>query len=319
MLGKPLVSIIIPTYNRAHLIGETLESILAQIYTNWECIVVDDGSTDNTVEVIGKYVKRDSRIQYHKRPINRLKGANACRNYGFELSQGDYVNWFDSDDIMHHDKLLRQVNVLEKSDYNFSVCQTLVFKNSIENVIGLRSENIYSDDVLYDYVTQKISWLTQAPLWKRDFLNSIEYLFDEELQAAQEWEFHCRVLLVCNDYNIINDPLVYIRRHNESISHNNDSKKRIWNYFLARYKLYKNDKVIFSEQVFLYLQDYLLANFKKNTRFNYFEESLKIFYLYILKENKFKFRIKFYAIISIISYFLTNRGHLFLKKVKYTR
>ena len=317
MNPNPLVSIIIPNYNRAHLIGETLNSILAQTYTNWECIIVDDGSTDNSEFVISKYVENDFRFKFFHRPIDRIKGANVCRNYGFELSEGEYVNWFDSDDIMHHDKLLKQVNALEKSNYNFSVCQTLVFENSLENVIGLRSENIYSNDIFYDYVTQKISWLTQAPLWKRNFLNSIEYLFDEELQAAQEWEFHCRVLSLSNDYDVINDPLVYIRRHNNSISHNNDSKMRIWNYFLARNKVYTNGKVILSEQVSLFLQDYLLANFKKNIRLNYLEESSKMFFIYIVKEKKFKLRVKFYAFLSIISFFLINRGYLFLKKVKY--
>ena len=78
---KPLVSIIIPTYNRAHLIAETLDSIIAQTYTNWECIVVDDGSTDPTDELMETYCKKDSRFQYYHRPKNRPKGANACRNY----------------------------------------------------------------------------------------------------------------------------------------------------------------------------------------------------------------------------------------------
>ncbi|MCM2302197.1 MAG: glycosyltransferase, partial [Flavobacteriaceae bacterium] len=91
----PLVSIIIPTFNRAHLIGETLDSILAQTYTNWECIVVDDGSSDNTHIVVGQYVAKDSRIKYVHRPEHMLKGPSSCRNYGFELSKGEYINWFD--------------------------------------------------------------------------------------------------------------------------------------------------------------------------------------------------------------------------------
>src|SRR5690606_666550 len=192
-MEKPLVSIIIPTYNRAHLICETLNSVLAQTYANWECIVVDDGSTDNTAEVISIYIKNDARFQYHHRPIDKPKGANACRNYGFQLSKGDYVNWFDDDDVMDKDKLHVQIDDLKKSKFNFSVCQTLVFENSIENIIGLRSEDIFSKDFFYDYLTQKIVWMTPSALWKKFFLKSFKYLFDETLQAAQEWEFHCRV------------------------------------------------------------------------------------------------------------------------------
>src|SRR5690606_36556858 len=105
MPNQPLVSIIIPTFNRAHLIGETLDSVLAQTYQNWECIVVDDGSTDKTEATVGAYLKRDARFRLFKRPDHKPKGANACRNYGFEKSKGEYVQWFDSDDLMHPEKL----------------------------------------------------------------------------------------------------------------------------------------------------------------------------------------------------------------------
>ncbi|MGG7033616.1 MAG: glycosyltransferase family 2 protein [Flavobacterium sp.] len=318
-MNSPLVSIIIPTYNRAHLISETLDSVLAQTFENWECIIVDDGSTDNTNEVVEEYLKKDSRFQYHHRPANRPKGANACRNYGFELSKGEYINWFDSDDVMHHDKLLIQISSLENSNYNFSVCQTLVFENSIENVIGLRHGIIHSENPFVDYLMLKIIWMTPSALWKKGLLQTLDYLYDEELQAAQEWEFHCRVLNKFDEYNVVEEPLVYIRYHIQSISYNSDNKKRIWNYFMARYKLYKNESLIFDEQVSKYLQDYLLANFKGFIRLNYFKESFKAFNLYILKENKLKFRIKFYAIISIISYRVVKRGDKLLKKVKYIR
>ena len=106
---RHLVSIIIPIFNRAHLIKETLNSILNQSYTNWECILVDDGSTDKTKETILKYCQNDSRISYFERPQQMLKGANSCRNYGFENSKGYYIQWFDSDDLMHYDKLKLQV------------------------------------------------------------------------------------------------------------------------------------------------------------------------------------------------------------------
>ena len=81
---NPLISIIIPTYNRASMLGKTLDSILAQTYTFWECIIVDDGSTDDTIEVVKSYTEKDTRLHFYTRPNNMLKRANACRNYGFE-------------------------------------------------------------------------------------------------------------------------------------------------------------------------------------------------------------------------------------------
>ena len=75
-----LVSIIIPTFNRAHLLGETLNSVINQTYSNWECIVVDDGSSDYTEQLMEFYIQKDPRIIFVRRPDNRPKGANACRN-----------------------------------------------------------------------------------------------------------------------------------------------------------------------------------------------------------------------------------------------
>ena len=84
-----LVSVIIPTYNRSHLIGETLDSIMLQTYDNWECIIVDDGSIDYTTELLEFYIKRDDRFKFFKRTKDYLSGGNGARNYGLNLAKGD--------------------------------------------------------------------------------------------------------------------------------------------------------------------------------------------------------------------------------------
>src|SRR5690554_6036808 len=93
---QPLVSIIIPVFNRANLIGETLDSVLTQCYSNWECIVIDDGSTDHTIEIINGFCIKDYRFKLFIR--NREpKGAPTCRNIGLSIANGQYINFFDSD------------------------------------------------------------------------------------------------------------------------------------------------------------------------------------------------------------------------------
>lgn len=264
---QPLVTVIIPTYNRAHLIGETLESILKQTYLNWECIVVDDGNDDYTEILLRTYVERDDRIIYYRRPESRPKGANACRNYGFELSKGKYINWFDDDDLMHEEKLETQVAALEASEYQLSVCQALMFKVSKSDTIGLRHEKIYSESSLYDFITQKMVFLTQAPFFRKDFLIKHRLRFDEHLQAAQEWEFISKVLYFAPRYHVSNRPLVYIRRHKENISQGMDYEKRKWHYFLARTKVYEFLKAKHTypnkEQTELFLEHYLKTYFRE--------------------------------------------------------
>ncbi len=88
-MNNILVSIIIPTYNRVNHLGGILDSVLKQTCTNWECIVVDDGSSDATDELMRSYCEKDPRFKYHHSPNDRPKGGNTCRNYGFELSKGE--------------------------------------------------------------------------------------------------------------------------------------------------------------------------------------------------------------------------------------
>jgi glycosyltransferase involved in cell wall biosynthesis len=90
------VSVITPVFNRADLINRTINSLLSQTYSNWEHIIVDDGSTDNTVKVIEEYAQRDDRIKlFHRGHLT--KGANTCRNIGKRESRGDYIIYLDSD------------------------------------------------------------------------------------------------------------------------------------------------------------------------------------------------------------------------------
>lgn len=312
------ISIIIPTFNRAHLIVDTIESILAQTYIDWECLVIDDGSSDGTEQVVENYVKRDSRFRYYKRPDDRPKGANACRNYGFELSQGDFINWFDDDDLMHKDKLSIQVTSLLKSEFNFSVCQTLVFENSIQKIIGLRSEEIYSNDVFYDYLTQNIVWMTPSALWRKSFLMTMDYLFNENLKAAQEWEFHCRVLLKNKAYDVINQPFVYIRRHQNSISYNDNRKVRVFNYFLARlfiFDLVRNQDDL--NDVSVYLKNYLLKHLKSILRTRDVKEIYKIYSCLLKSKISMPLKAKIAFFSSVFCFWIFGRGEYLLNHITF--
>lgn len=111
MENASLVSIIIPTYNRAHLIGETIQSVLDQTYPRWELIVVDDGSTDNTEEVVKKI--KDERIRYLNMGVHWGK-LGRVRNHGVRFSTGEYIAFLDSDDLWRKDKLEFQISLLEK-------------------------------------------------------------------------------------------------------------------------------------------------------------------------------------------------------------
>lgn len=114
-MKETLISVITPVFNRSHIIGETLDSLIAQSYTHWECIIVDDGSTDETAAVVGEYVNRDNRFKFFKRPHDRNKGASPCRNIGIERSTGDLIQFLDSDDLLEKTKFEEQLKLLHQS------------------------------------------------------------------------------------------------------------------------------------------------------------------------------------------------------------
>lgn len=116
-----LVSIITPTYNCGRFIAETIESVQAQTYTNWEMIIIDDCSTDHTDEIVAMYSERDSRIKYHC--LKRNSGAAIARNTALRMAVGRWIAFLDSDDLWHPEKLERQVKFMIDNGYAFTYTQ----------------------------------------------------------------------------------------------------------------------------------------------------------------------------------------------------
>lgn len=117
-MNEKLVSIIMPTYNCAKFIEETILSVLNQTYKNWELLISDDCSTDNTQEIVEKYSKNDLRIKYNK--LKENVGAAMARNDAMERANGYYMAFLDSDDLWDNDKLKLQIEFMEKNNYNFT-------------------------------------------------------------------------------------------------------------------------------------------------------------------------------------------------------
>lgn len=217
-MNTPLVSIVIPTFNRAFLIAETLDSVLAQTYTNWECIVVDDGSTDATEKLLKDYCQKDPRIQYHQRPSNRQKGANACRNYGFELSTGEYIQFFDSDDQIDSNILKSCVNIYKSNPkVDFIFFNYLVYEKALTNIIIRQDNN--SNTPFHDYFAGKINLQTGAVLWKNKTI--LKTCFDENLNKSQELNFIFTLYKNAGSQSLngiyLNENGSYLRKHESSI------------------------------------------------------------------------------------------------------
>lgn len=224
---NPLVSIIIPTYNRAHLIEETIQSILGQTYQNWECIIVDDRSTDNTHITVREFVESDTRFHLYKRPEHVLKGANTCRNIGLNKAKGKYIQFFDSDDLMAVDKLEVHINKLNNG-YDFCVSRYDSIRGNEQIQEKVFESNLKNTFEPSNYLLQKNYWGTINVSFNAQLLKNVEW--DETLMSGQEYNFFCKLLVKEDVVGVfINKVLSYRRLHENSIQANQSKDDVLYN------------------------------------------------------------------------------------------
>ena len=215
-MENALVSIIIPTYNRVDLIGETLKSIIAQTYQHWECIIIDDGSIDGSLELIKSFLKTDSRFKLYCRPHNRRKGASSCRNIGLEKATGKYIQFLDSDDLLMKNKLEEQLKVSKGDDLILLTCKWGGFENSTD--LENRFKSKYHS---YRNFRKPVNLLKTFGK-KDEFFPPHVYLtprklidragsWDEELTNNDDAEFFTRIILSAKKIKFTPKTAVYYR------------------------------------------------------------------------------------------------------------
>ena len=192
---SPLVSIVLPTYNRAYIISGALQSVLNQIYHNFEIIVVDDGSTDNTEEIIRNVACKDSRVKYFRN--NENKGASGARNVGINLAKGEFIAFQDDDDEWRSDKLVKQVNLLQTLQENFAVVYSGYYNIIDGEKIYISLHDIYpypreGNGNIYNSLLKGNFVATSSILVRKSALLDVG-LFDENLPMSEDWELFIRL------------------------------------------------------------------------------------------------------------------------------
>lgn len=193
-----LVSIVIPTYNRQSFIEETLLSVKNQTYPNWECIVVDDGSADDTVERVRQMAKLDDRFTLFCRDA-APKGACTCRNTGLLASKGDYIIFLDSDDLLSTFCLQQRVEFMEANPaLDMGIFPQLIFRETpgdSKTLINIPTE----ENALNRFFTLEfcldVPWVNSAPIIRRKSLMQKNILWDNEVMGYQDIVFHVECLL----------------------------------------------------------------------------------------------------------------------------
>ena len=248
MAKKPTVSVIIPTYNRAHLIGRAIKSVLNQTYQDFELIIVDDGSTDNIEDIIRQFQEKDKRIKYIKHDKN--KGASAARNTGIKNSKGKYIAFQDSDDEWFPNKLEKQMKIFKKESPNLGIVYTGFYriKDSEKKYIPSH-EIVKKEGSIYEELLKGNFITTQSILVRKECFKKVG-IFDENLPRLQDWELVMR-LSKYYDFECIDEPLLISYYTSDSITANHKALIEALELILTKhYKNFNNYKEILSRHYF---------------------------------------------------------------------
>lgn len=308
----PLVTIIIPTYNRAHLIGETLDSIIAQTYTNWECIVVDDGSTDTTDVLLNRYKNKDARFKYFVRSITQPKGANVCRNIGLDKAKGDYIVFFDSDDLMTIDHLKVKISGMLEFQTDFVITKTK-FIDDVKKI----GKNNYRFQLYpitaFNYVSQANNWLTYDVCIKREIAQGIR--FNELLQSGQEYNYFSKLVHVTVNAKFIDKTVTLRRFHGNTIRSGLNTKEKLMeSSFRAKWFTYRDLLGIANKKTRLMLLDKCIL-LVYDTRRILIKDKIG-FINAVFKEYHWR---GFYFLLMLLNLKIVGSGYFFYKKLTFVK
>lgn len=226
---NPLISVVVPSYNYGHLILETLGNLQKQSFRNWECIIVDDGSTDNTRNVVSEWMKKDTRFRYL---YQKNAGLSAARNTGINASAGEYIQLLDADDMLEPGKFTRQLSLFEKNpkaSIVYGEVRYFTGENPAARFLTLDctdspwmkgSSSINHAALTMDLLAGNI-FAVNAPLIKASVFKQIGY-FDTDLRSVEDWDYWCRCAFagVFFEFDPSPESFALVRTHPGSMSRN---------------------------------------------------------------------------------------------------
>jgi hypothetical protein len=204
------ISVIVPCYKQAHYLNDTLNSVLNQTFTEWECIIVNDGSPDNTEEVALKWCSRDDRFKYQHK-ING--GLPAARNTGVLISKGLYILPLDSDDILHPEYMGEMLKVLDTNlELGIASCHRFFFSGNTDNILQIhktRGDNV--DDLLFE------NQLMPSSMYRKECWTQVGGYDENMVKGYEDWEYWISITKLGWKYKIVEKPLFYYRKSTSSM------------------------------------------------------------------------------------------------------
>lgn len=267
--NKPLISVIVPTYNRAHIISRAIRSIFSQGYDYIEVIIVDDASSDNTEEVV-KAFQKDNIIY---RRLSNNSGASAARNEGINIAKGDFIAFLDSDDEWLSDMINRQLAIFKNNptiDASFTAF-IRHYGNNPEYIAPTKKNN---NKKMLESLLRNNFITAQTLMLKRACINELGG-FDESLSHREDWDLGIR-LISSKKFYFIDQPLAVVYETPGNLSSMTEEKiDTLEKFIIKHYELLKNYPAALSQHYYYLGHNYMLLN-KNIEGMKNFKQSLNI-------------------------------------------
>ena len=241
---NPLVSIIIPLYNSENYVHKTIESILNQTYKNFELIIVDDASTDNSITIINSYIRDDKRIKLIQSSSN-FGGPARPRNIGIRKSKGEYIAFCDNDDLWENNKLEMQLNQIIKNNFNFC-CSDILLIDKNNNILNFSFIRKLTRMIFFNPSYFKLFFSSQialsSVLISREFLGENKFDEDKNLIACEDYLLWLTLFRKKQiKYYKTKDKLVRYRIIKNSASSNNIRQQILWFHAITKHIIKEKD------------------------------------------------------------------------------
>lgn len=216
---SPKISIIVPCYNQGSYLDECLQSVLEQSYTNWECIIVNDGSTDNTDTLAKNWADKDSRFHYLYKENG---GISSARNAGLEKASGDYIQFLDSDDLIHREKFAKSLSGAK--EYPLILSQFTIYTNSTHYPSYNRIEKDFAtfENIVFGW-NLNFTIPIHCALISRKLLEG--FMFDPALSINEDWLMWIYITKNNPEVLLIDEPLAHYRKEDDKKSLSSDPYK----------------------------------------------------------------------------------------------
>jgi len=225
-----VVSIIIPSYNSSEFIAQTIESVLVQTYRDWEMIIVDDVSSDHSIEIVEEYVKKDDRIRLIK--LEQNSGPAVARNRAITEAQGRYIAFLDSDDLWHKDKLSKQISFMQ--EYDIALSYTGYYRIEEESGEIIDQVNIPTKVDYFELLKQNIIGCLTA-IYDTEKIGKV---YMPDIRKRQDFGLWLDILKKVPYAYGIDEPLAYYRMRISSVSSNKiQASKYNWKLYREVEKL----------------------------------------------------------------------------------